>query len=63
AKGFQPAIITFDLLVPLEEAVRRKVRDKKERHRMQCERALEEFDRWWSSHIPDERCGARNVSK
>jgi methylenetetrahydrofolate--tRNA-(uracil-5-)-methyltransferase len=63
AKGFQPANITFDLLVPLEEAVRRKVRDKKERHRMQCERALEEFDRWWSSHIPDERCGARNVSK
>jgi len=63
AKGFQPANITFDLLVPLEEEVRRKVRDKKERHRMQCERALEEFDRWWSSHIPDERCGARNVSK
>ena len=63
AKGFQPANITFDLLVPLEEAVRRKVWDKKERHRMQCERALEEFDRWWSSHIPDERCGARNVSK
>lgn len=63
AKGFQPANITFDLLVPLEEAVRRKVRDKKERHRMQCERALEEFDHWWSSHIPEARCGARNVSK
>ncbi len=42
AKNFQPANITFDLLPPLE----RKVGDRKERHRMQCERALAEFDRW-----------------
>jgi methylenetetrahydrofolate--tRNA-(uracil-5-)-methyltransferase len=46
AKHFQPANITFDLLEPLEEEVRRKVRDKKERHRMQCERALAAFDKW-----------------
>ena len=46
AKDFQPANITFDLLEPLEEEVRRKVRDKKERHRMQCERALGKFDAW-----------------
>lgn len=46
AKHFQPANITFDLLEPLEEEVRRKVRDKKERHRMQCERALAAFDGW-----------------
>jgi methylenetetrahydrofolate--tRNA-(uracil-5-)-methyltransferase len=44
AKDFQPANITFDLLEPLEEEVRKKVRDKKERHRMVCERALERFD-------------------
>jgi len=50
-KHFQPANITFDLLVPLEEDVRRKIRDKKERHRMQCEKALAEFERWWSSSI------------
>jgi methylenetetrahydrofolate--tRNA-(uracil-5-)-methyltransferase len=31
-KDFQPANITFDLLEPLEEEVRKKVRDKKERH-------------------------------
>ena len=49
AKNFQPANITFDLLQPLEEEVRRKVRDKKERHRLQCERALAAFDAWWSS--------------
>ena len=45
-KHFQPANITFDLLLPLEEEVRRKVRDKKERHRIQCERALAAFDAW-----------------
>ncbi|MDE3199855.1 MAG: methylenetetrahydrofolate--tRNA-(uracil(54)-C(5))-methyltransferase (FADH(2)-oxidizing) TrmFO [Acidobacteriota bacterium] len=48
-KEFQPANITFDLLVPLEEELRKRVRDKKERHRIQCERALVEFDSWLSS--------------
>ena len=42
AKDFQPANITFDLLPPLE----RKIRDRKERHRAQCELALQEFDQW-----------------
>jgi methylenetetrahydrofolate--tRNA-(uracil-5-)-methyltransferase len=46
AKNFQPANITFDLLEPLEEEVRKKVRDKKERHRIVCERALAAFDAW-----------------
>ncbi len=48
AKHFQPANITFDLLEPLEEETRKKIRDKKERHRMQCERALTAFDAWWA---------------
>lgn len=48
AKDFQPANITFDLLEPLEEEVRKKVRDKMERHRLQCERSLAAFDAWWS---------------
>ncbi len=47
AKHFQPANITFDLLVPLEEDLRKKIRDKKERHRLQCERSLTTFDSWW----------------
>jgi len=47
ADDFQPANITFDLLLPLEEALRQKVRDKRERHRLQCERALALFDAWW----------------
>jgi methylenetetrahydrofolate--tRNA-(uracil-5-)-methyltransferase len=48
-KHFQPANITFDLLEPLEEETRRRVRDKKERHRMQCERALLKLAEWWSA--------------
>jgi methylenetetrahydrofolate--tRNA-(uracil-5-)-methyltransferase len=48
AKHFQPANITFDLLEPLEEELRKKIRDKKERHRIQCERSLEAFDAWWA---------------
>jgi methylenetetrahydrofolate--tRNA-(uracil-5-)-methyltransferase len=47
-KDFQPANITFDLIEPLEEEMRRKIRDKKERHRLQCERALAAFDAWWA---------------
>ena len=39
---FQPANITFDLLPALEK----RVRDRKERHRLQCEQALREFDGW-----------------
>jgi len=41
-KNFQPANITFDLLPPLEE----RVRDGTLRHRLQCERALREFEAW-----------------
>ena len=48
-KDFQPANITFDLLEPLEEELRKKVCDKKERHRIVCERGLASFDAWWSA--------------
>ena len=40
--NFQPANITFDLLPPLEK----KIRDRKERHRLQCDLALQQFDEW-----------------
>jgi len=56
AKNFQPANMTFDLLEPLEEELRKKVRDKKERHRLQCERALAAFDGWLAN------CSSRNHS-
>jgi methylenetetrahydrofolate--tRNA-(uracil-5-)-methyltransferase len=43
SKTFQPANITFDLLPALD----RKLRDRKERHRLQCELALWGFDEWF----------------
>jgi methylenetetrahydrofolate--tRNA-(uracil-5-)-methyltransferase len=42
SRDFQPANITFDLLPALD----RKVRDRKERHRLQCELALQKFEGW-----------------
>jgi methylenetetrahydrofolate--tRNA-(uracil-5-)-methyltransferase len=51
AKRFQPANITFDLLEPVDEATRKKVRDKRERHRMQCERALGLVDTWLAAVV------------
>jgi len=42
AKNFQPANITFDLL----PALGKKIRDRKQRHRAQCELALGQFDKW-----------------
>ncbi|HTA23797.1 MAG TPA: methylenetetrahydrofolate--tRNA-(uracil(54)-C(5))-methyltransferase (FADH(2)-oxidizing) TrmFO [Terriglobales bacterium] len=45
---FQPANITFDLLPPLEQ----KVRDRKERHRQQCQLALKDFDCWLEKTKP-----------
>jgi methylenetetrahydrofolate--tRNA-(uracil-5-)-methyltransferase len=45
SKSFQPANITFDLLPALEI----RVRDRKERHRQQCELALRQFDQWYAS--------------
>jgi methylenetetrahydrofolate--tRNA-(uracil-5-)-methyltransferase len=51
-RDFQPANMTFDLLEPLDEELRKKVRDKKERHRLQCERALAAFDAWRAAAMP-----------
>jgi methylenetetrahydrofolate--tRNA-(uracil-5-)-methyltransferase len=45
-KKFQPANITFDLLPTLEEDLRKRIRDKKERHKLQCDRALEAWTSW-----------------
>jgi methylenetetrahydrofolate--tRNA-(uracil-5-)-methyltransferase len=48
SKDFQPANITFDLLPALEK----KIRDRKERHRAQCELALREFEGWLAQASP-----------
>ncbi len=46
ARNFQPANITFDLLPQLDDGARRRVRDKKQRHRMVCENAAIAFSPW-----------------
>ncbi len=46
-KGYQPANITFDLLPPLEESERLRLKkDKKARHAAVCQRALEKLDEY-----------------
>jgi methylenetetrahydrofolate--tRNA-(uracil-5-)-methyltransferase len=47
-RKFQPANITFDLLPPLD----RKVRDRQERHRLQCGLALKELEAWMEKAQP-----------
>jgi len=41
-RKFQPANITFDLLPPLEK----KIRDRQQRRKMQCDAALAGLDQW-----------------
>lgn len=53
ARNFQPANITFDLLPQLDEAARRRIRDKKQRHRMVCENALRGLSEW----LEKQKCG------
>ena len=48
-KTFQPANITFDLLPALET----KIRDRKERHRLQCELALRDLESWLQQQVPN----------
>jgi methylenetetrahydrofolate--tRNA-(uracil-5-)-methyltransferase len=45
-KNFQPVNITFALLQPLSEQDRKRVRRKRDRHQLQVELALKEWDTW-----------------
>jgi methylenetetrahydrofolate--tRNA-(uracil-5-)-methyltransferase len=45
-KNFQPVNITFGLLEPLPVELRKKHRNKRERHMVQVERALADWDRF-----------------
>jgi methylenetetrahydrofolate--tRNA-(uracil-5-)-methyltransferase len=55
-KKFQPANITFDLLPPLEK----KIRDRQQRRKLQCDIALSELDKWLRN--ADVRTPNREVS-
>lgn len=45
-KNFQPVNITFALLEPLSVELRKKYRNKRERHGIQVEMALKDWDNW-----------------
>jgi len=45
-RNYQPVNITFALLEPLPEETRRRVRGKRERHQIQVELALKEWNAW-----------------
>jgi methylenetetrahydrofolate--tRNA-(uracil-5-)-methyltransferase len=52
AADYQPANITFDLLPPLEEATRHRLRrDKKARHSEVCRRALAALEEFRHAHV------------
>jgi methylenetetrahydrofolate--tRNA-(uracil-5-)-methyltransferase len=49
-KNFQPVNITFALLEPLSVELRKKHRNKRERHAIQVELALKDWDKWILSY-------------
>ncbi len=51
-KNFQPVNITFGLLEPLPVELRKKYRNKRERHIIQVERALIDWDNWLAGTQP-----------
>ena len=46
ASNYQPANISFDLLLPMEGLPRAIARNRRARREKQCERALEDFGNW-----------------
>ena len=57
-KNFQPVNITFALLPPLPESVKRNARRKHERRKLQVELALKEWDEWLTQHTHKEAVSA-----
>ncbi len=51
-KNFQPVNITFGLLEPLPVELRKKHRNKRERHIIQVERALKDWEEWLGELLP-----------
>ena len=50
-KNFQPVNITFGLLEPLPPELRKKHRQKRERHTVQVETALRDWDEWLKESV------------
>ena len=60
-KNFQPVNITFGLLEPLPVELRKKHRNKRDRHMVQVEKALAEWDEFIGSVQPS-RLAANQMS-
>lgn len=58
-RNFQPVNITFGLLEPLPEELRKKHRNKRERHLIQVERALKDWGDW-IAHLSESTREAHN---
>lgn len=58
--NYQPVNITFALLEPLAEEHRRRVRRKRDRHQLQVEIALREWDSWVQLHL--DKMGSRPLA-
>ncbi len=56
-KNFQPVNITFALLEPLAAELRKKYRNKRERHGIQVEMALQDWDNWLEAKVKGLECG------
>ncbi len=50
-RNFQPVNITFALLPPLDQADRRRLKKKTDRHRFQVGLALKDFDDWRARYL------------
>jgi methylenetetrahydrofolate--tRNA-(uracil-5-)-methyltransferase len=59
-KNFQPVNITFGLLEPLPVELRKKHRNKRERHMVQIERALKDWDEFLRSADTSVRMSAKH---
>ena len=53
-ENYQPVNITFALLEPLAEEHRRRIRGKRDRHNLQVEIALEEWNTWLQTNMGTE---------
>jgi methylenetetrahydrofolate--tRNA-(uracil-5-)-methyltransferase len=58
-KNFQPVNITFGLLEPLPVELRKKHRNKRERHMIQVERALNDWEEWLAESLRPSGVGTR----
>jgi methylenetetrahydrofolate--tRNA-(uracil-5-)-methyltransferase len=61
-KNYQPVNITFALLEPLDEELRRRIKRKHERRQLQVELALKEWDSWLHTINLTESATTTNVA-